>query len=376
MTKRQDALRSHYIIDGHEMDATPEQIISALCDQVPSAPEEQEAQEDIIDESADPLPGNDSFDKADVTKYASLTTNAVRNGFPLSYSGSLSRLAVAKALLEAIFRNGRFKLGNLKADVSWVWDEAPVGSMAAFYESVSLACEYLDNLCVGLRSYKYSSGAVSRLDINCNSVGHGGPGEALFGEDPFNSQAPRISPGQKCPSTVMAGKGNWLIYIPFDTCPYRLGGSLLSQVTGKDGGKSPDVEDADYFIDCFEVVRELVEDGIAVSGIPVADGGLMTALSKYLAGKAFKADIASLMHSGSETDPVKLLFGEVPGVIIEIRDFDFDYIDAELLLQDVAYFPLGQISGENGDLEIDTAGESALKGILVSLMDSASEGED
>ena len=38
---------------------------------------------------------------------------------------------------------------------------------------------------------------------------------------------------------------------------------------------------------------------------------------------------------------MRILFSEVPGVIFQINDSDYDYLDAELLLQDVMYFPLG-----------------------------------
>ena len=374
MTESQSALNSRYIIDGKDMDATPGQILSAICDGV--SPAGDDGYQDIIDESADPLPGNGVFEPSKANEYAALTANAARNSFHLSYCGSLSRLAVARALLEAIFREGSFKLGDLRPDAAWCWDEEPVGGMASFYESVSCACEYLDNLGVRLRSYKYGAGAVNRLDISCNSVAASSAADALFEENPFGSQDAHIGPELRCPDKALRGKGDWLLYIPFDTCNYRLGGSLLSQVTSQDGGKSPDLADADYFIDCYEVVRELIEDGIAIAGRPVADGGLMTAVVKFLGGKALKADVASLMRASGEDDAVKLLFGEIPGVLLQIKDSDFDYVDAELLLQDVAYYPLGQFSGEDGPLENDTSGQTALKRILLSLMDNATEGED
>ena len=367
-------LDSHYIIDGREMDATPREILSALC------PCEADAAigptEDILDESADPQPAGDTFDPALAKAYAEAVEDTRRAGFPLCYSGSLSRLAVAKALLEALFKAGHFKLGDLRPQANWVWNTEPVGSMAAFYESVAWACEYLDNLGVKLQGYSLKPGPGNSLQLRCDAVATRPAEDALFEESPFGTPDAHIENELKNSPTALPGKGDWIIYIPFDTCHYRLGGSLLCQATGKEGGKSPDVTDPDYFIDCYEVVRELVEDGIAVAGIPVADGGLLTALHRFLGGKAFKADVASLMRSTEETDLIKLLFGEVPGVLIQIKDYDFDYLDAELLLQDVAYFPLGQLSGADGPLELDTKGSTALKGILVSLMDNAQEGED
>ena len=166
-----------------------------------------------------------------------------------------------------------------------------------------------------------------------------------------------------------------IIYIPFDTCSYRIGGSLLAQLHGHNGGVGPHIEDPDYFIDCFEVVRELVEDGIVIAGTTVADGGLATAAVSMCGDCGMVLDIHGLMASHQESDQVKILFGETPGVLLQIRDNDMDYLDSQLLLQDVAYYPVGQPCREKG-LHFSPTDRSGVAGILASLMGQASEGED
>ena len=71
-----------------------------------------------------------------------------------------------------------------------------------------------------------------------------------------------------------------------------------------------------------------------------------------------------------------MLFGEVPGALIEIKDIDFDYVDAEMLLQDVAYYPIGH-PAEKG-LWVVVARTSGVSGILRALLAQrdAPEGED
>ena len=166
-----------------------------------------------------------------------------------------------------------------------------------------------------------------------------------------------------------------MIYIPFDTADFRLGGSLLSQAAGI-GGVPADISDADCFIDCFEVVREFVEDGLLLSGESVGEGGLLTTLDKMTSEECgLEADISALMHSYQEKHSLRPLFSEVPGVIVQIRDSDFDYLDAELLLQDVAYFPLGHPSAEVHGVEVKCSEKSGIQTILESLMRNA-EGED
>jgi phosphoribosylformylglycinamidine (FGAM) synthase-like enzyme len=127
-------------------------------------------------------------------------------------------------------------------------------------------------------------------------------------------------------------------------------------------------------MDCYEVVRELVEDGIVKAGATVSGGGLITAL-RAMCGATSGASIciSDICQAHSNELPIRVLFAEVPGVIIQIADIDYDYVDAELLLQDVVFFPLGHP-------DISTSGivfteKTDLPHILESLM-SSMEGED
>ena len=103
------------------------------------------------------------------------------------------------------------------------------------------------------------------------------------------------------------------------------------------GGAGPQITDADYFMDCFEVVRELVEDGILLSGATVGEGGLLKTIKEMAGDAGLGVDLSDVMRAYQEQDVLRILFAEVPGVVIQIQDADFDYLDAELLLQDVAF---------------------------------------
>ena len=92
-------------------------------------------------------------------------------------------------------------------------------------------------------------------------------------------------------------------------------------------------------------------------------------------GTGADIDITLLRKSWNGVIPVRALYGEVPGVLVTIADIDFDYLDAELLLQDVAYFPLGHPNPETNGIRIAPEGAPGISSILESLL-SASEGED
>ena len=57
--------------------------------------------------------------------------------------------------------------------------------------------------------------------------------DILFKSSPYESRHPWIGEKRKCSNVMDTDPDSWLIYIPFDTCSFRFGGSLLAQVNAK-----------------------------------------------------------------------------------------------------------------------------------------------
>ena len=278
------------------------------------------------------------------------------------------------ALIDKIWEEGHFKLENLEVTAGWKWNPEPVGNMAAFYYSVEALGSYIDSLGIKLKKYSFdnTSGDCS-LSVEANVVENVGEIPEIF-DDEFIAIS---GEGRALPDKMISGSSDWVIYVPFDTCEYRIGGSLLAQSVGYKGNRPAEVSDPDYFIDCYEVIRELVEDGVAIAGVTVGRGGLITAL-RNMAGRecGLEVNIADLEKANKDTDIIRILFSEVPGVILQIKESDYDYVDAELLLQDVVWYPLGHPDPKRKGISI-TRSESGVAGILQSLLaGQASEGED
>jgi len=344
-----DALNSHYIIDGILQELTPAQILEEVAvGEVKSAPADYE----IVDESPEPTFGLLDVDPARIFEYLERLSD-VNPVLPLSFAAEYTRAKIAESLINSIWRVGKFKLEDLPMTVKWCWNDSRVCNMSAFYASVAAAAEYLENLNLSLHRYSLTEAEPS---IRCATPVSGAP--------------------LQCGDKLRPDPHSWLIYVPFDTSEYRLGGSLLSQAMGLGGGVAPKIEDPDYFVDCYEVVREFVEDGVAVAGVTVSGGGLMKALDSLASnGTGISADISDLMKACDEKNAARILFAEVPGVVIQIRDVDFDYVDAEFLLQDVAFYPLGHPTPEKRGLQVESSAKSGIQTILESLLQNA-EGED
>ena len=87
-------------------------------------------------------------------------------------------------------------------------------------------------------------------------------------------------------------------------------------------------------------------------------------------------DLSGIISSYQEDDTTKILFGEVPGILIQINDSDYDYLDSQLILQDVAYYPIGRPSYDFKGIRFRNGRKADVAGILASLLEQATEGED
>ena len=303
--------------------------------------------------------------------------------FRMLYPDTFTRQRIAVALIERIWNKGHYRLGDLNIWAEWKWNSRPLGNMAAFYTSAQAASEYIYDLGCRLADFSYDgcdeessfrAGAWLPVDeASENTEGH--EDNVLFKASPYESRHPWIDDERQCPGELIPDSESQLIYIPFETATFKLGGSLLAEVNGHNGGAGPVIQDPDYFIDCYEVVRELVEDGIVMSGVTVGDGGLAKAAAGICKTHGIRLNISGISSSYLEEDTTKILFAEIPGALIQVSEANMDYLDAQLLLQDVAYYPLGRPS-RSGGITLEKSSAAAVAGILASLINQASEGED
>lgn len=375
MTEKTSPLHSIFVIDGVQQEFTPAQLLDAVTEGPSRQAAGSQASRIVADETLDPVLKPFAAEEKGIRDYLQQMAGFEKSA-PLAASDCYTRCRVASALIDAIWRKGSFRIGDLLLRASWRWNTSPVGAAAAFFASVQAAADYLDALGLQLAGYKYSESS-SRSEVSFqSSLSDLYEDDGDLSYNAFHSEHPLMSDSRACPPVFDADPQSWIIYIPFDSCDFRLGGSLFAQAAGFGGGTAPQIDDADYLIDCYEVVRELVEDRIVISGGTVSEGGLLSAVNSMAAGgSGMTVDISDLLRAYQGSDEFGILFAEVPGVLIQIRDADFDYVDAELLLQDVAYFPLGHPLPGSGELKVKASAKTGIQTILESLMQNA-EGED
>ena len=370
-----DLLSSNYIIDGVQMALSPARMLRECTQDPPLEPDGDNGT--IADESLDQAPESHNYDKVDIEACARAVEALGKRPFPLAFAGPYTAGRISQALIDALWMSGHFRLGDLNLKAEWKWNDKAIGLAAAFYASVEAACDYIDALGLKIEHYSLAGGTPSvafKATTVAEEEADDDEDSAFIVDLPYRTANPHISRRRKVPATLLPEASDWLVYIPFDSCDFRLGGSAFSEALKASPSTSPDIGDADYFIDCYEVVRELVEDGVVKSACTVGEGGLMTAL-RSVATPLLGADVCihDICKAYGNEHPVRVLFSEVPGVLLQIADIDYDYVDAELLLQDVVYFPLGHPTPGRPGIHLTEKPE--IPQILESLLNTL-EGED
>ncbi len=374
-------LHSEFIIDGIAQEATAFELLEeSMMVSLKQKLQNTESKTTIIDESIDPSPPSISFSDENIPQYLKNTSS--REMLPLNFTDFITKQKVAEALLKKIWENGSFRLTNLCLKARWAWNEKKLGNMAALYSSFAAFSDYVFDLDVKIKDIKCEISNECEIDIKAvlnklSSIEE--KGEMNFKDPSFENA---WSDGKRsCPETAVnysnkdvKDNETWLLYIPFDTCEPRLGGSVLAQKYGENGGSAPQLHHPEYFVDCYEVVRELVEDKVVLAGTEVGEGGLAKALQTMDCG--LNIELQGLVSSFPQCNKTQILFTEIPGVIIQIKNTDYDYVDGQLLLQDVAYYPLGHPKFDTKKLSLASEKDISISSILDALYTQASEGED
>lgn len=232
-----------------------------------------------------------------------------------------SRLAIAEALTNIVWTPLEMGLKGVSLSANWMWPCRNPGEDARLYKAVKAASDFATELGINIPTGKDSLSMTQKYP----------DGERV------------ISPGTVIISAVAESKdirvtvkpvlakeaGTAIVYIPFNQLSeksFELGGSAFAQVTGQLGNNTPDIIDSEYFAKCFETLQQFISKGVVLAGHDISSGGLVTALLEISFASTdggFEVNLNAL----EEKDPVKVLFSEMPGVIIQVLNSDLESIE-------------------------------------------------
>ncbi len=222
-----------------------------------------------------------------------------------------SVLAIAEALTNIVFAPLAHGLSGVSLSANWMWPCRNAGEDARLYDAVEAASQFAISLGINIPTGKDSLSMTQKYE----------GGEAVLSPGTvIISAAGEVSDVKQIVSPVLQNDPDSYVYhIDFSFAPLALGGSAFAQSLGKLGDTTPSVDEPEYFRDAFAAVQELITSGLVLAGHDISAGGLITTLLEMCFANT-RGGLAVDLNAIPETDLVKLLFAENPGVVLQVKD--------------------------------------------------------
>jgi phosphoribosylformylglycinamidine synthase len=258
-----------------------------------------------------------------------------------------SRLAIAEALTNLVFAPVQDGLKGVSLSANWMWPAKNKGENDRLYRAVKAVSDFAIELGVNIPTGKDSLSMTQKYP----------DGKVVYspGTVIISTVGECADINKTVKAALLPKAGTKVLYLDFSQDSAKLAGSSLYQILNKVGNETPTVADSAYFAKAFETVQDLISKGLILAGHDVSSGGIITALLEM----CFPSQSVGLAVKESrlgESDLVKALFAENPGILIQVaKDHtvedllakaDLDFIElAEVTLD-------GKISLESQTLEV------------------------
>jgi phosphoribosylformylglycinamidine synthase len=220
-----------------------------------------------------------------------------------------SKLAIAEALTNLVWAPLTHGLKGVSLSANWMWPAKNEGENARLYEAVKAVSDFAYELGINIPTGKDSLSMTQKYP---NGDVVYSPGTVII------STVAEVSDIRKTVSPDLKPMvGSTLLYIDFSKDDMKLGGSSLGQVLFSLGNDAPTIKDANYFAKAFAAIQNLVNQNLILAGHDISSGGLITTLVEMCFPNQ-QVGINLTYNLGN--DPVKTLFAENPGVVIQVGD--------------------------------------------------------
>ncbi|HOI50423.1 MAG TPA: phosphoribosylformylglycinamidine synthase subunit PurQ, partial [Prolixibacteraceae bacterium] len=221
-----------------------------------------------------------------------------------------SVLSIAEALTNIIWAPLADRIRSVSLSANWMWPAKNPGENARIYQAVQAASDFACQIGVNIPTGKDS---MSMTQKYADDVVYA-PGTVII------SASGEVADIRKVVESVLQNDPQKaLLFIDFSFTNRCLGGSAFAQSVNRLGNEAPTVTDAEKFVTAFNTVQELIENGLVAAGHDIGSGGLITTLLEMCFSDNQTGLNVDLTGIG-ETDAVKVLFAENPGIVIQCSD--------------------------------------------------------
>lgn len=258
---------------------------------------------------------------------------------------SNATMSVAEAITNMMFCVIS-SLEDVKCSANWMWAAKLPGEGAKLFDACEAMCNLMSRLGIAVDGGKDSLSMSTNVDpsqarklINVegdeceddtNEIVKSPGTLVISAYAPVEDIHCKVTPILRCKPKL-----SHLIYINLahplgiecDHNKFRLGGSAILQTLGQIGDEAPNIDHPELLKEGFNLVQELIQEGICTAGHDVSDGGLIVcALEMAIAShcgihlniKAEKA-FRELSCANDDEKVLGALFSEECAVIIEVE---------------------------------------------------------
>ena len=249
-----------------------------------------------------------------------------------------SVLSVSESLTNLVWAPLAEGLDSVSLSANWMWPcRAQEGEDARLYKAVKALSDFCCALQINVPTGKDSLSMTQKYPDGEKIVS---PGTVIV------SAGGEVSDIKKIVSPVMKNEPKSRFYhIDFSFDTLQLGGSAFAQSLNKVGSDVPTVKNPEYFRDAFLAIQQLVNEGLIMAGHDISAGGLITTLLEMCFANT-EGGMEITLDKFQDTDIVKCLFAENPGVIIQVSDKDAPAVKKILDDAGVGYLKIGVPSEE------------------------------
>lgn len=224
-----------------------------------------------------------------------------------------SQLAVAKALTNIVWTPLAEGLKSVSLSANWMWPCRNQGEDARLYNATETMSEYVTALGINIPTGKDSLSMTQKYPNGSSVIS---PGTVIVSAGAHTNDFTKV-----VRPVIKNVDGSSIYYISFSEGSFELGGSAFAQLLGSTGEKTPKPLNSIDFKKAFNAIQSLVDNKLLLAGHDVSSGGLITTLLELCFSMPGSGLMLSLDELG-ESDIVKVLFSENPGVVVQTAKSD------------------------------------------------------
>ena len=255
-----------------------------------------------------------------------------------------SRNAITESLTNIIWAPIADGLAGISLSANWMWPCNNPGEDARLYDAVEAVSDFAIALGINVPTGKDSLSMKQKYpDKQVIS-----PGTVII------SAAAHCDDLTGVVEPVLQKNAGSVYFVDFSGTAAQLGGSSFAQIRSALGKTPADVADAEYVMNAFNTVQQLIRNNQIAAGHDIGSGGLITTLAEMCFADldlGATVDLSAL----NAADFAHALFTENCGIVIQAANDSA--VESALHSAAVAFEKIGSVSSE-AELKVNFKGDS------------------